>query len=485
MTWSFTFRKSLRRAATMFALSGLLLSATEAQSGTSKVRLMLRHAWLIGLGVFLALIGILGAVAYFSVEPKPLRTAFDQASTEDAALVQSVTRALAREHARIRLRAVPVAGVADPAKAIDQNRADVAIVRGDLGLPKDGLPVAIVRHDVLLLMVPAPGSSAVQGRTGKARRNVDSIDELAGKRIGVIGPLQDYATVLDAIFKQYGIAADKVTLIPLDAADLATSLHEHPIDVLAAIGPIDRSDMARAVAAASTAKHPPAFLGIDANDAMAERWPNLESAEIKAGAFEGTPLRPDDTLETIGYARYVVARRKLSETVVGNLTRRLLDDRQQLAQEFPGSVKIQAPDASKDADIVVHPGAAAYLNDNQRTFFDRYDDFIYLGLMLLSFIGSVAAWFVSYVRARVGANRAAVVARVQDMIRQARTASTADELDRLTAESDEILDKAVTRASRNSDEGLETLGMAMDHLRHAITERRTMLSPRLAMPRAS
>ena len=84
MTWSFTLRKLLRRAATMFALSGLLLSATEAQSGTSKVRLMLRHAWLIGLGVFLALIGILGAVAYFSVEPKPLRAAFDQASTEDA-----------------------------------------------------------------------------------------------------------------------------------------------------------------------------------------------------------------------------------------------------------------------------------------------------------------------------------------------------------------------------------------------------------------
>jgi hypothetical protein len=38
-----------------------------------------------------------------------------------------------------------------------------------------------------------------------------------------------------------------------------------------------------------------------------------------------------------------------------------------------------------------HPGAAAFIDDHMQSFFDKYSDFIYLGIMLLSGLGSGAA----------------------------------------------------------------------------------------------
>ncbi|MGC2079487.1 MAG: hypothetical protein WA728_26400 [Xanthobacteraceae bacterium] len=40
----------------------------------------------------------------------------------------------------------------------------------------------------------------------------------------------------------------------------------------------------------------------------------------------------------------------------------------------PGEIKIEAPSTDKDADAVVHPGALAYLNDSEKSFFDKYGD---------------------------------------------------------------------------------------------------------------
>jgi hypothetical protein len=37
----------------------------------------------------------------------------------------------------------------------------------------------------------------------------------------------------------------------------------------------------------------------------------------------------------------------------------------------------------KDAYIPIHPGAAAYFNGEQRTFFDKYGDLIFYGSILL------------------------------------------------------------------------------------------------------
>ena len=47
----------------------------------------------------------------------------------------------------------------------------------------------------------------------------------------------------------------------------------------------------------------------------------------------------------------------------------------------------------------VHPGAAAYIDGELKTFFDRYNDLFYWGMMLVSFFGSALAGLLSYTKA--------------------------------------------------------------------------------------
>ena len=71
----------------------------------------------------------------------------------------------------------------------------------------------------------------------------------------------------------------------------------------------------------------------------------------------------------------------LSESTIAAFTRQLFAVRQSLMTEFPLAAKIETPDTDKDAAIPVHPGAAAFIDGEEKTFLDRYSDFIWWGLM--------------------------------------------------------------------------------------------------------
>ena len=123
-----------------------------------------------------------------------------------------------------------------------------------------------------------------------------------------------------------------------------------------------------------------------------------EASEIPAGAFGGSPDKPDDEVKTISFSHHIVARKGLSEATVAAFTRQLFAIRQQLMTEFPLAAKIETPDTDKDAVIPAHPGAAAFVDGEEKTFLDRYSDYIWWGLMALSAMGSAGAWFAGYLK---------------------------------------------------------------------------------------
>ncbi len=93
-----------------------------------------------------------------------------------------------------------------------------------------------------------------------------------------------------------------------------------------------------------------------------------------------------------------MARKGLSESTIAAFTRQLFAIRQPLKTEFPLAAKIETPDTDKDATIPVHPGAAAFVDGEEKTFLDRYSDYIWWGLMALSAMGSAGAWFAGYLK---------------------------------------------------------------------------------------
>ena len=75
---------------------------------------------------------------------------------------------------------------------------------------------------------------------------------------------------------------------------------------------------------------------------------------------------------------------------IAAFTRQLFAIRQAPKTEYPLAAKIETPDTDKDATISVYLGAAAFVDGEEKTFLDRYSDFIWWGLMGLSAMGSAS-----------------------------------------------------------------------------------------------
>jgi TRAP transporter TAXI family solute receptor len=446
---------------------------------------MLHQTWLLALFSVFVIIGIVGAVFYFSAQPTKLRITVGPSGSADARLVQALAQQFMRDRATIRLTPVIKDGPASAALAVDAKEADLAVVRRDIGYPQAGLAIAVLRENLVTIIVPAPGSLAAaskkaqRGKRAKESRSdkIESVEDLSGRRIGLLAQGPNDINVLNTLLKEFRIKPDNVTVVPLDRRNVAASLRSSPVDVIFALGPVASRSIAEAITAATNDNTLPTFLPITVSEAIAARERVFETAEIKAGVFGGKMPLPDEDIETISVKHYLVARKSLREETAADLTRLLFAARPALAAEFP-SVRIEKPDTDRDAIVPAHPGAAAYLDNDQKTFFDKYSDFIYLGLMLMSGIGSGAAWLASYARADDRMKRLKVLERLLDIVKTARTTETLDELDTLRGEADEILNHTIRQAERNAldEPALMAFSLALDQAQLAISDRRAVLA---------
>ena len=115
------------------------------------------------------------------------------------------------------------------ATAIDKGQADLAVVRRDTGMPKNGQAVAILRKNVVVFIVPSAaeppnprncqgqdrskcegqGRSQGQGapRRRRSRTRSRRSSRSVGQRLGVIGRSPRNIELLKVILRQYRIGA--------------------------------------------------------------------------------------------------------------------------------------------------------------------------------------------------------------------------------------------------------------------------------------
>jgi hypothetical protein len=121
-----------------------------------------------------------------------------------------------------------------------------------------------------------------------------------------------------------------------------------------------------------------------------------------------------------------------------------------LAVDIPSASKIETPSTDKDAAVSVHPGAAAYIDGEVKTFFDRYSDLLYLGLMLFSFAGSALVGLASYSKAGDRARRLEALEKLLEIAKSARTAETLQRVDELQSEVDAIQSEMIREVESSS-----------------------------------
>lgn len=449
------------------------LDLVEAQIPT-KPRSPVRPVVFIVVAGILAIVGALIGGYYFAMRPVPLKIAVGPPNSDDLRVVQALTQAFSQNHGYVRLRPVQTEGAAESAQALAEGKVDLAIIRGDLNVPKNAQAVATLRKNVAVLWVPP-----AKGRRKGAK--ITKISQLAGRKIGVIGRTPANVNLLKVILQQYGVDPGKVDILQFPITEAIDAVRSQKADVWLAAGPVNSKITTEAIAASTKDGGTPTFLAIDSAEAIAQNHPEYEAADIPAGAFGGSPDRPEDEVKTISFNHHIVARKGLAESTVSAFARQLFSVRQQLMSEFPLAAKIETPDTDKDAAIPVHPGAAAFVDGEEKTFLDRYSDYIWWSLMALSAMGSIGAWFAGYLKKDERFINSSMRDRLLEMITIARKSDSPEELDNMQSEADDILRNTLACFEDGAIEhaALTAFNIALEQFHNAVADRKLIL---MSMP---
>ena len=419
--------------------------------------------------------GVAAGTLYYALRPVSLRIAVGPPGSEDQKLVQLLAQTFARDGSAIRLSPITTEGAAESIALFAAGKTDLAVARGDLNLPANAEAVAVLRKNVVVLW-SAPGLPAKGGKKQSAPK-IKSLDQLAGHRVGVIGRTQANVTLLRVILTESGINPDKVAVTQFATNQIAEMAKDPAIDAFMAVGPLSSKITTDAIAATATARGEPKFLPIDVSEAIAQKHTLYESGEIAGSIFGSSPARPDDKVETVSVNHLIIAPKSLSETSVAGFARQLFTVRQQLARELPSAGKIEKPDTDKDAALPAHAGAAAYIDGTERTFLEKYTDYIWGAILVISGLGSAGAWLQHYWKRDEREQYIEHRDNMLDLISKVRKAETPEELAEMQAAADRMLREALDCYDDGAieEDDLSVIGLTLEQFHHAVADRRTTL----------
>lgn len=456
----------------------------------NRVRMFLRHTWLVTMLGTVAVGALVWAGFYYTTQADHMRIA---AGPIDQKFVQALSTQLVQNHHNLTLQLVPTQNARETVQMMNAGEADLAVLASPADDSVEWPAIAILRQNVVALIVPA-AAAAKSGKNSKSKKSSKNakaksdddddsdsdsdsfgkVTDLSGKRVGIVTGNEANETLLDLLLNHYGVPLAKVTVSEIDPKNLAGALKNNQVDVVFVAGSATGDAISSAVAAATKNGKPPTFIKIDQADGIAKRNPAFDSLDIDAGSFGGNPPAPDADLKSLSFSERLVARKSFSDSVVGTVAKVVYTSRQALAAAMPGEIKIAAPSTDKDSDVVVHPGALAYLSDNQQSFFDKYGDDIFYGMLIFPVFGSAIAGVASYLRSDKRTRRLRLLQRVLDLVRKAHSAKDLTTINRLQLDADNLVIAIIHQSEHEEfDETVRmSFAFALDQLRFAIAARR-------------
>ncbi|KQP30892.1 C4-dicarboxylate ABC transporter substrate-binding protein [Methylobacterium sp. Leaf104] len=444
---------------------------------------LVRREWLLVL-LALGFAVVAGMLVYLS-RPTTLTVAVGPRDGAEATLLQTYAQALARGREDVRLKLNFYDDVRDSAEALQRNKADLAVVRPDVLLPENGLTLAILHDEALLIAAPEAAG-------------IENFPDLARKRLGVVERHAADLPFLTNLLAFYDFAAHtaaepvpegglgpaRVALVPLTPQEVTSAIAEGRVDAVAVIAaPASKAAIStvRAVEAASAEKKIN-FVAVPDGGAIIQRMPELQSVTIPAGTFGGRPKRPDEDVKTVGASYRLMARGGVSRFTVASVTQHLFEWRSKLAPLAPIANLMKAPDfdstvAATSARLPNHPGAVDYFEREQQTMFERYEDYIYLLAFFGGTVGSGVAWIAQRLARKRRERIDIVLDRLLDILREVRAATCKADLDGLVRETDDLVADVVQHArERNIDNRtVSALILAIDAVHAAINDERRNL----------
>ena len=430
--------------------------------GSLGVPLWLRFVLLVGAACLVAGACLLGYRYY--THPVTLSVAVGSIDGEAAKAMSAIASRLVATDAPVRLKVIDSGTAFGAAQTFSAGKADLAVVRGDVGDLSQARAVVVVSHVVVLVIAP-PGSA------------IDGIDKLKGRRVGVIGGDAN-SKVVDVLSKEFGLDRAKV-FKDIALPDARRALQSKEVNALLVVIPLTEKYLSLVREFFQQgAKALPVLVPIESAAAIAQAERAYESFDVPKGTLRGSPPVPEDDLTTLRATLYLVANKKLGTDLVTSLTQTIMRVRRDLLVEQPIFAQITAPSTDADAPVPLHPGAAAFYNGTQQSFMDEYGNWIYLTPMVLGGVATVLATAWKFLGLGGPATGQGPLDSLYALGRRIRKAGTDTELSDIEEEIDEILRTQRARSARGDENAVDdsTLNVAAHRLESLIHDRRTMLA---------
>lgn len=356
---------------------------------------------------------------------------------------------------------------ADNTKALAQferKLADLAVLRTDAKIPPRARSIAILEHDVFMLISPGD-------------KKIKSLAELKKKKIAL---LTSFSNNLAFVRKVLDIPEGSDASSRLQLAPVNSTLDR--LFTSGGYGAVIAVDHASTIVKdksfeQSARRAPFTVNAIDESTALTWRYPGISEETLATGLLSSTPQIPDDDLDTVGLHWLLVGQAAIPANTAGELARTIYENKAELSLDDGFASKIEPADVDKSAFVAAHQGVAEYINDTSKSFLERYSDLLYLAVAALSVIGSIFVAIYTKVT-RVAPEKASELATaILDIGERIAHAQTMEALDSLQDELESVLRGAVIglRDGTISSDGLDTFKLGYEFVRDEIGMRRESL----------
>ncbi len=346
----------------------------------------------------------------------------------------------------------------------ERKLADLAVLRTDAKIPPRARSIAILEHDVFMLISPGD-------------KKIKSLAELKKKKIAL---LTSFSNNLAFVRKVLDIPEGSDASSRLQLAPVNSTLDR--LFTSGGYGAVIAVDHASTIVKdksfeQSARRAPFTVNAIDESTALTRRYPGISEETLATGLLSSTPQIPDDDLDTVGLHWLLVGQAAIPANTAGELARTIYENKAELSLDDGFASKIEPADVDKSAFVAAHQGVAEYINDTSKSFLERYSDLLYLAVAALSVIGSIFVAIYTKVT-RVAPEKASELATaILDIGERIAHAQTMEALDSLQDELESVLRGAVIglRDGTISSDGLDTFKLGYEFVRDEIGMRRESL----------
>ena len=414
------------------------------------------------IGILL-LVAAAAALAYqYSRSWSTLRAAVPPLGSAGQRMLQDLAREGTKESTWLSMQRVPVSDMAAAAAAIEKREADVALVRTDIAMPRNGRSIAVFQTLYAFLIVPP-------------RSPIEDFKGLKDRVVAIVPGEAVNEKLFDLVLDHYGLPRASVRRQFMKAEDVGPAMQQRKIAAAFVIGAVGGASSQAFQSIQKAMKGSPTVLGVEDAEAVRQRATGIDATEVSKGVFGGSPAQPEEDLTTIGVTVRMVVPASMSGMIAGELTRALFEGKAKALAGNPQMRELQQPDA-EDKDYPIHPAAQAYFDGETPTFMDRFETLFWTGSAVLGLLGSLFGWLLSKVRSKP---RSELETRFENLMAFVADVRNADgpQLDELQSRLDAAVFKLFDdRQSEDmSADAVAIYSVAIDYARSAIAERRAQL----------